>query len=101
MNNKELGATLEKCLSTGDSEGIYWVIKQLKADPINNNTIVLNKIKALMNKGKKIKYTPDLDLRSVACSVCGEFCLDDSLCFNCKDYLECVNCCGCLDDEGK
>lgn len=53
MNNKELGSTLEKCLSAGDSEGIYWVIKQLKADPINNNTIVLNKIKALMNKKSK------------------------------------------------
>ena len=53
MNNKELGVTLEKCLSAGDSEGIYWIIKQLKADPVSNNAIVLNKIKALMNKGNK------------------------------------------------
>lgn len=33
------------------------------------------------------------------CSVCGEFNLDEYLCYNCKGSLECTECCGCYDEE--
>jgi hypothetical protein len=40
-------------------------------------------------------YSHDLDLSTVACTACSTFNLETELCFNCKSFLECVNCCGC------
>jgi hypothetical protein len=33
------------------------------------------------------------------CSVCEEHNLDEYLCFNCQDSRECINCCGCEEEE--
>lgn len=46
-------------------------------------------------------YTSTLDLTTVACTVCGEFNLDEYLCYNCKGSLECTDCCGCYELEEK
>jgi hypothetical protein len=43
----------------------------------------------------EIRYSSDLDLATVPCSVCGKLGLEEYLCFNCKGTLECVFCCGC------
>ena len=47
-------------------------------------------------------YHEVIDFTTVACTVCGEFNLDHNLCFNCKNLLECLDCCGCEElEEGK
>ena len=42
-------------------------------------------------------------LHALGCSVCGEFNLEEYLCFNCKGSRECLNCCGCeeLEEAGE
>jgi len=35
----------------------------------------------------------------MGCSVCGEKNLDEYACFNCKATRECINCCGCEEEE--
>lgn len=49
-----------------------------------------------------LTYHEITDFSTVACTVCGEFNLQEELCFNCKGTLECVNCCGCEElEEGE
>jgi ribosomal protein L32 len=49
-----------------------------------------------------MSYYAIKDFTTVACTVCGEFNLDHNLCFNCKNLLECLDCCGCEElEEGE